>query len=501
MRHPSILCLIYLVLSLIIMGSCMTDLTYRLSKSKYTDSSITDEESFHGSNSARLSVKNDGNYARIMIYMDEPIPIEDLDCLSMQVDPISGDGNAQIEIFLDGDGDGSYKSGNSNDARLRTIKEAWSEMGIQPEQWNELDGTELSYEMYGDASFGIRSFDDCRKAMSGKTIVRLYITIYKDPSVDTTAAYIDYMKIGDRILSFEPLETEKAKSGPKSASPGSEITYTITYGNNFFEPLDLMIKENYDLKTIFVSADPSPDQGTNNIWTIHDLPPGKHGQIKVKVKTSKLSCNADIKGTVSGVGYASSSGRLSTDLSGFTVTNSVDILSSKFNLTASASTLIRPVAGSIIAFREHGSGFYSSVEQLSYSPSRVFVFRDIHASRSIYKTNTSPALLNGLFNRSWYASSLCEDKAKGLMMSETYAEGNYLDLDSRAYLGKTSTYFETASSFSGFSEHISRLNDNVYVERLVGNFSTTSNTRAKSEKTSNSSSEDDWLECCPENPD
>jgi len=479
----------------------MTDLNYRLSKTKYSDSAITSEEGFHGSSSARLSVKNDGNYARIMIYMDEPIPIDELDSLSMQVDPISGDGNYQIEIFLDGDGDGSYKSGNSNDARLRTIKETWSKMGIQQGQWNELDGTELSYEMYGDASFGVRSFDDCQKALFDKRVVRLYITIYKDPAVDTTAAYIDYMKIGDRILSFEPLETENVKSGPKSASLGSKITYTITYGNNFLEPIDLTIRENYDPKTIFVSADPAPDVGTNNIWTIHDLPPGKHGQIRVVVKTRKSSCKADIKGTVSGIGYASSSGRLSTDLLGFTVINSVDIVSSKFNLTASASTLIRSIEGSTIAFREHGSGFYNSEEQLSYSTTRIYAFRDINAGRSFYATNTSPSLLSGLFNRSWYASVFCEDKAKDMMMSEAYAEGNYLDLDSQAYLSKTSSYFDTTSSFSGFGEHISRLGDNVYVERSVGNFTTTSKTRAKSEKTSNKSSEDDWLGCCPEDLD
>ncbi len=493
MRGPSMLYLISLLLSLIVVGSCMTDLDYRLSKTKDSDSAITSEESFHGDVSARLSVKNAGNYARIMIYMDEPIPIEELDSLSMQVDPISGDGDAQIEIFLDGDGDDSYNSGDSNDVRLRTIKKSWSETGIQPGEWSELDGTDLSYEKYGDDSFGTKSFEDCRKALSGKTAVRMYITVYKDSAVNTTTAYIDYLKIGDQIISFEPLERELAKSAPKSASPGSEMTYTITYGNNFLEPLNLQIRENYDPRTLFVSADPVPDEGTNNIWTIRDLPPGEHGQIRVLVRTGKISCKADIKGTVSGIGYASSNGRLSTDLIGFTVTNSVDIVSSKFNITASASTLIRSIEGSTIAFREHGSGYYSSEEQLSYSATRVYAFRDINASRSYYETNTSPSLLSGLFNRSWYASVLCEDKAKDMMMSEAYAEGMYLDLDSQAYLSKKSSYFDATSSFSGFSKHTLRLENNVYVERFVGNFTTTNNARAKSDTTSESSDDDEWL--------
>lgn len=495
--------LISLLLSLIAMGSCMTDLDYRLSKTKYSDSAITGEESFHGSLSARLSVKNAGSYARIMVYMDEPIPIDELDSLSMQVDPISGDGNVQIEIFLDGDGDDNYNSGSSNDVRLRTIKNAWSEIGVQPEVWSELDGAVLSYEKYGDDSFGTRSFEDCRKALSGKKAVRLYITIYKDPAASTTTAYIDYIKIGGSIISFEPLEKESAKSAPKSASPGSEITYIITYGNNFLEPLDITIRENYDPRTLFVSADLMPDAGSNNVWTIRNLPPGKHGQIKVKVRTGKISCKADIDGRVSGIGYASSRGHLTTDLVGFTVTNTVNIVSSKFNITASASTVIRSIEGSTIAFREHGSGFYNSEEQLSYSSTRIYAFRDINAGRSPYKTNTSPALLNGLFDRTWYASIFCEDKAKDMIMSEDYAEGKYLDLDSQAYLSKSSSYFDTVSSFSGFGEHISRLEENVYIERFLGDFTTTSKARAKLERTSESSDEEDedCLACCPESPD
>lgn len=499
MRCPLTPFLISVLLSLTILGSSMTDLDYRLSNAKYSDSSITDDESFHGTSSAMLSVKNAGSYARIMIYLDKPIPIEDLDIISLQMDPILGDGNVQIEIFLDGDGDDAYSTDSSNDARLRTIKEPWSNMGIKADQWNELDGTEMTYEKYGDKDFGSRSFGDSRKALSGKMVIGFYITIYKDSSVDTTAAYIDYIKIGDRILSFEPLEEELPKSAPKSASPGSEITYTITYGNNFLQPLDLVIRESYDPKTIFVSADPAPDEGTNNIWTVRDLPPGKHGQIKIKVRTERLACDADIGGRVSGSGYASSSGRLSTDLSGYTVTNSVDFLSSRFNLTASASTLIRPVEGSVIAFREHGSGLYSAVEEIGYSAARIFAFRKFNASQSSYETNTSPALLSGLFKRSWYASCLCEDRANGMMLSEAYAEGRYLDLDSRAYLSKKSSYFETASSFSGLAEYDSRLNGAVSIERFAGNFSTTSKTRVKSERTSKSNnSEADLLECCPE---
>ncbi len=109
--------------------------------------------------------------------------------------------------------------------------------------------------------------------------------------------------------------------------------------------------------------------------------------------------------------------------------------------------------------------------------------------------------MSGLFKRSWYASFFCEDKAKGMMLSEAYAEGKNLDLDSRAYLSKKSSYFETSSSFSGLGEHASRLDNGISIERFAGDFLTSSRTRTQLEKTSKSNSEADLLECCLENPD
>jgi hypothetical protein len=496
MHNISILCLSILLPIMIIAGTCMTDLDYRLGNSKYTDSSITDEESFHGPNSAKLSVDKEGNYVRAIVYMDKPMSLEDLDSLNMRINPLSGDGKVQIEIYLDGDGDSSYDSDSQRDARLLTNEKSFSEMGMEPNQWSEIDGSGLSYEKYKDKGFGSKSLDECINQLGDRMVVKIYITIYKDPSVDKTTAYLDYLNIGDQIISFEPFERDQPKKAPKSISPGSQITYTITYGNNFLEPLDVVIREIYDPRTVFVSADPMPDAGTNNIWTIRDLPPGVHGQIEIKVRTVKIYCKADIDSKVSGEGFASSRGLLSTDLSSYAVTNTVTISSDRFDLTASASTAIKPVAGSIIAFREHGSGQYSADEQLSYSASRIFVFRDTNASKSQITASTSP-LVNISFTDDWYASSLCENRAGDMMLSERYAQGKYLDLDSRAYLGKTSSYFETSSNFSGAEDHNSRWQGIVRSESLLGNFTTTSSARTKSDS-SRTRTSDNALECCPD---
>ncbi len=514
MRSSAVLYLLFLLIAMTDIDAGLTDLDYHLGESKYADSSITEDESFHGSSSARLSVEDGGNYVRITIYLDEPMQIEDLDRLSMWVNPQQGDGNVEIEVLLDGDGDDSYSSDSSKDVQLRSIKESWSTIGMSPQQWNELDGFDLAYEKYGDEDFGDHSLDECQDALKGEKVVKIYITIYKDKSVKNTTAYIDYIKIGDHVISFEPLEKEEVKDAPKSVSPGSEITYTITYGNNLLEPVDLVIRESYDIRTSFVKASPQPDPGTNNIWTIHNLQPGKHGQIVVKVRTSKLSCKADINGKVSGKGYASASGILSTDLSGYAVTNSVMISSKKFNLTASASTEVRPVEGSTIDFDEHGAGYYSSDEQLGYSSSRIFVFSDLSASKLFSEANislspiTSSNIYNGTFsggmsNRSvfsgihWQASRSCENRAKDLLMSEDYSYGDYLNLNSRAYLSKTSSYLETTSNFSGMAELLSRWKDSVYIGTFAGNFTGASEARLRENKKTKSL-DAEYLGCCPE---
>jgi len=195
----------------------LTNLDYYLSKSKYAEASISDQMGFHGPNSASLSVVNKGTYSRVSIYLDDPMPLEDLDLLSMWVNPQLGNGKIQLDLLLDGDGSDSYDSKNSQDARVRSISKSWSDLGMSHSQWNELDGFDLDFEKYGDKSVPVGNLDDFRSRMKGMGVVRIYITLYKDPTMPETTAFIDYIKIGDEIVSFEPLEEEDIKDGPKTA--------------------------------------------------------------------------------------------------------------------------------------------------------------------------------------------------------------------------------------------------------------------------------------------
>ena len=82
-----ILLFVPLLLALAIPVAGLTDLDYHLGKSKYGEAFVSEEESFHGDNSAELSVSDKGDYIRITVYLDEPLPLNELNYFSMWINP------------------------------------------------------------------------------------------------------------------------------------------------------------------------------------------------------------------------------------------------------------------------------------------------------------------------------------------------------------------------------------------------------------------------------
>jgi hypothetical protein len=492
MKSSLLLCLCLLATA---MASGLTDLDYSLGKSKYASSSIVDGQSFHGSRSAMLSVLKGGTTVRAYVYMDEAIPLRDLDALSMWMNPQAGDGSVQIELFLDGDGDGRYDSDNPADVSLRSSKGTWSGLGMSAGHWNELDGFDLSYTKYKDASFGSKSLDECRSLLAGSGLVKLYITFYKDAdkNVNETRVLLDFIAIADELISFEPLETEKIKEATKSVSQGGTITYTVTYGNNLQEPVDLVVREQYDPRAIFLQATPSPDPGTNDVWTFRGLAPGEHGQIVIKMRAYKPSSKASIAGEVQGVGYASASAKLSTDLSGYTIANRVTLSSSRFNLTAYASTAVRPKEGLEMLLQGHGAGAYSSRMQLDYSPTKIVSLWDLKV-----KSFPVTASIKGReigFNSSWDAAVRFENAGREILWDERYWYSSSLNLSFASQLSKGKASAESASDFAGLQEHAFRWGDTISTSHLAGNFSLARRMVERKETHGHSGEKDDSLGC------
>jgi len=88
---------------------------------------------------------------------------------------------------------------------------------------------------------------------------------------------------GPITITAPVLQISKSAS-PITATPGSLLRYNIYYtntGNGAAQ--NVVITETYPASTTFDSAFPDPDLGTNNVWTIGDLPPQTSGNLQVWV--------------------------------------------------------------------------------------------------------------------------------------------------------------------------------------------------------------------------
>ncbi|MDY6874908.1 MAG: hypothetical protein SWK90_01710 [Chloroflexota bacterium] len=72
---------------------------------------------------------------------------------------------------------------------------------------------------------------------------------------------------------------------PDPVPAGGNLTYIISYQNGGTAPAeDVVITEMYDRQVTFVSANPAPRSGTDNVWDIGDLSVGENGSIQVTVR-------------------------------------------------------------------------------------------------------------------------------------------------------------------------------------------------------------------------
>lgn len=486
--------LVIIIIQIFIPSSCcLTDLDYSLRKPGGT---TTERDSFHGSTSAELTVKKTGSSSSIYVYLDQPLALEDLDRLSLWVNPQSGIGAIKMNIYLEGDGD---------ETKVTSLEKNWSELQMSYDEWNELDGFDLDYSR--DKSGNIYGLDGLKEDLQGKKIVKIFITFSsRDKSASEatpTSVFIDYVKIGDEVISFEPLEEEDVKDGPSSATAGGLMTYTITYGNNNLGPADVIVKEEYDPRTVFVSSYPPPDAGTFDTWTFSNLPAGAHGQIVIKMRTKRPSATAGIDGRVTGQGLSSTHGLLSTEFDSYLVTNNVHIQAGDFNFTDSAYTKIRPIVGSTLEYGEHGSGWYQSEEMLNYSSTSIRVKRKVFALASPVQINLSQKWRgrgseSGSIDvqESWSAALRAENDYRDILWRDRYWQAKKLNLSFTASMGKTLSTLETSAQVLGLADRTAVWPTGRAENHLSGDFSLAGTYRWKFANKSISAAKQE-LECCP----
>ena len=401
-------------------------------------------DGFHGSHSALLDYDQKIRYIRIDL--DEPIYFKDLEYISVQMKLLTVNGKIGIDLYLDGDGDGKWSSKSSRDVKLYARPGEWKKSGWPIDQWIELNAFDFDYE--GSGSSGEMSLSDWQGELSENLrVVQIYIRLYV---TGRGICLFDYFNINGMIVSFEPEEGPHEKVGkPKRISQGGKITYTITYGNDLLVPItNLVIVEDFDPRMSLLSADPPPDPGTKNVWTIGTLLPGEYGKIVLVMKMEKQNFVADLEGRVSGNGFVSVRRRFTTDRSPHLIVNQVRISCDQFERRGRVETPVRSIVGTTLSFSEHGSGEYESEEISSYRSSRMKMERSFDAVKEPVAINLSFGRALG-YNSSWHATHVCLDDKRGSIIRERYLYAENLNLTGQAEVRSTRLKLGSLSNFTG----------------------------------------------------
>jgi hypothetical protein len=453
MRLLAFVVAVLLIYSGAIVAHSSPGIDYGLGKSKYGIATTSTENAFHGPHSVMLSIGENNKYIRLMIYIDDPLPLDEVDDFCMQMLSLNGAGDIEIRLFLDVNGDGKYTDKKSaGDNWIKSRAEIWDEDNKFQSEWSELSAFDNSRFVYEDRNReGIGDLTECQNHFGSAGVVRIWITLYGMGETGGSCL-IDYLKLGGYTLSFEPLEDQVTKKGkPSRISQNGKITYTITYGNDLTVPLtNLVIVEDYDPRMTLLSADPPPDPGTTNVWTIGNVSPGQYGQIVLVMKMVKQNFVADVDGRVSGNGFVSVRRRFTTEREPHLIINQVRISCDQFEKGGRVETPVRPVIGTTLSFSEHGSGTYESEEVLSYRTTRMKMNREFDAVWAPSVLNLSSGRAIG-YNSSWYASHLCMDEKRGSIIWERYLRADRLNCTGAAEVRSTRLILDSESNFSGMA--------------------------------------------------
>ncbi|MEA2074245.1 MAG: hypothetical protein U9O85_00675 [Euryarchaeota archaeon] len=108
----------------------------------------------------------------------------------------------------------------------------------------------------------------------------IWVTDQENPNLDQapTTDHPDSVPIGPLCIHCAPVFSIAKYDWPDPVKAGENLTYTIIYENaGNANATNVTITEVYDNNVTFLNATPAPDPGTNDTWTIPNLPvDGKH---------------------------------------------------------------------------------------------------------------------------------------------------------------------------------------------------------------------------------
>lgn len=259
---------------------------------------------------------------------------------------------------------------------------------------------------------------------------------------------------GSYRLTWVICKAELNKTASSSVvAPGGTITYTITYRNSDSNDIsDVVITESYPPGTIFISASPPPDSGTDNRWTIGDLPPGASGTITILVRApDEAKIKFFMEQSAKGLGFVRTYKDLNTGREPQVLTNQVSMTGRGMDGQFAVSKVtISGEAGTKLAMRESGSGSYSREEQMRYLRENRSI-KDVSNLSASYQVTKFQLPGNESINydSKWTDRQKTKNYVTSESVEESYRYAAKINKESQIELDRNGTNMTADSQFEG----------------------------------------------------
>ncbi len=254
-----------------------------------------------------------------------------------------------------------------------------------------------------------------------------------------------------KLLS-DPVKLNKT-SDLKEVWPGTTVRYTITYESLVDIPLtNVVITEHASSDLIFLSANPAPDAGTENVWSIGTLPPLGKGTISVLFQVKNASnLSFESQSFVSGSGFVNSYRRLSTETHASGLKNSVTLTGDQFKpVSTTYYVKLQENEGTILLKKEHGSGEYRN-EVVAALQMQNRSIKSISTLQAVYRTTSFALLGDKSIDYDSRVSSLTYtwNRATHASTSQEFRYAKSLEMDQQFLLDQNETIMSMEAEFVG----------------------------------------------------
>ncbi|OPY54450.1 MAG: hypothetical protein A4E49_01027 [Methanosaeta sp. PtaU1.Bin112] len=254
-------------------------------------------------------------------------------------------------------------------------------------------------------------------------------------------------------LTGQPILLNKT-SDLKEVWPGATVGYTISY-ESLLKKTDLtevVITEQASSDLIFLYASPAPDQGTDNVWSIGDLGPGKKGTISVLFQVKNASnLSFFSQSSISGSGYVNSYRRLSTETESQGLKNSVTLTCKEFTpVSTSYFVKLRDSDGTSLLKTDHGSGDYLS-EEVAAMQMKNRSISSTGSLKAIYRP-TSFSLPGGKslnYDSEIASSTITRNRATQASTGQEIRYAKNLEMNHKLLVDKNETLLSVEGSVQG----------------------------------------------------